>query len=82
MRPILAKAASGLVLMLLSAAATGEPPMTNQPLVLEGTWEMESAYEILADGTRVTAYTEHPHGLMPVDAGGRYSIQIYRPDLS
>ena len=80
MRPILAKAASGLALMLLPAAATGEPPMTDQPLVLEGAWEMESAYEVLADGTRVTAYTEHPHGLMLVDAEGRYSIQIYRPD--
>ena len=51
-----------------------------QPLKLEGTWEMDSAWEILADGTRVTAYSEHPHGLMMVDGDGRYSIQIFRPD--
>jgi hypothetical protein len=41
---------------------------------------MESAYEILANGTRVTNYGEHPNGLMLVDRDGRYSIQIFRPD--
>lgn len=51
-----------------------------QPLDLAGTWTMDSAYEIHADGTRTTNYGEHPSGLMMVDAGGRYSIQIYRPD--
>lgn len=51
-----------------------------EPLVLEGTWIMDSAYEILADGARVTNYGEHPHGLMMVDAAGRYTLQIFRPD--
>jgi hypothetical protein len=41
---------------------------------------MESAYEILADGTRTTNYGEHPNGLMMVDRAGRYSIQIFRRD--
>jgi hypothetical protein len=49
-------------------------------LSLEGTWVMESAYEILADGTRATNYGDHPNGLMMVDKAGRYSIQIFRPD--
>lgn len=48
------------------------------PFDLEGTWTMDSAYEILADGTRVTNYGEHPSGLLMVDAAGRYSLQIFR----
>ena len=51
-----------------------------EPLSLVGTWVMQSAYEIHTDGTRTTNYGEHPHGLMMVDAAGRYAIQIYRPD--
>lgn len=40
---------------------------------------MDAAYEILADGARVTNYGEHPNGLMMVDGAGRYSVQIFRP---
>jgi hypothetical protein len=47
-------------------------------LSLQGTWDMVSAYEILADGTRVTNYGEHPAGLLIVDAEGRYTLQIFR----
>lgn len=49
-----------------------------EPLALAGTWVMEQAYEIRADGTRTTNYGEHPSGLMMVDPAGRYSIQIFR----
>ena len=62
-----------ITLTLMSAA----PPQT---LSLEGSWVMDSAYEILADGTRTTNYGEHPDGLMMVDRSGRYSIQIFRLD--
>jgi hypothetical protein len=65
-----------LALALLPLAAQPQP----EPLVLEGSWELASAYEILADGSRATAYGEHPRGRMMVDADGRYSIQIFRPD--
>ena len=65
---------SALALLSLTA------PPQSEPLVLEGSWELASAYEILADGSRVTAYGEHPRGRMMVDADGRYSIQIFRPD--
>ena len=41
---------------------------------LEGTWLMESAYELRADGTRTTNYGEHPKGLLTVDAEGRYNL--------
>ncbi|HWA00295.1 MAG TPA: lipocalin-like domain-containing protein [Caulobacterales bacterium] len=49
-------------------------------LSLEGTWEMAQAYEILANGARVTNYGEHPAGLMMVDRVGRYTLQIFRRD--
>jgi hypothetical protein len=60
-------------------AATPPPHAANRPLSLTGTWVMDSAYEIRADGTRTTNYGEHPNGLMMVDRAGRYSIQIFRP---
>jgi lipocalin-like protein len=47
---------------------------------LEGTWVMESAYEIQPDGSRTTNYGEHPKGLLIVDHAGRYSLQIFRAD--
>jgi hypothetical protein len=46
---------------------------------LQGTWVMDSAYEIQADGTRTTNYGEHPVGLLMVDSAGRYTLQIFRP---
>ncbi len=57
------------------AAAAGE----NARFALAGTWVMEAAYEILADGTRVTNYGKRPDGLLIIDAQGRYSLQIFRP---
>jgi len=59
----------------LMAAASPSP----EPLSLTGTWVMDSAYEIRADGTRTTNYGEHPNGLLMVDSSGQYSIQIFRP---
>src|SRR6476661_1269531 len=45
---------------------------------LRGTWVMEAAYEISADGKRTTNFGRHPKGLFVVDAEGRYSLQIFR----
>jgi hypothetical protein len=45
---------------------------------LQGTWVMESAYEISPDGARSTNYGPHPAGLLTVDAAGRYNMQIFR----
>lgn len=62
-------------------AATSEPaPTPEPPLSLAGTWALDSAYEILADGRRVTNYGAHPNGLLIIDTAGRYSLQIFRPD--
>ena len=68
------------IALALSTPMTMGAAPANDALTLEGSWKMESAYEILANGTRVTNYGEHPNGLMLVDRDGRYSIQIFRPD--
>ena len=68
-------------LPLMGAAPNPRPlALAGQSLSLMGTWVMDSAYEIHADGSRTTNYGEHPAGLMMVDRAGRYSIQIFRPD--
>ena len=58
---------------LLGISLAGASP-PQDTLRLQGTWEMDSAYEIQADGTRVTGYGEHPVGLLMIDAQGRYTI--------
>ncbi|HEY4147001.1 lipocalin-like domain-containing protein [Pinirhizobacter sp.] len=63
-------------LPLSSAMATDGQELTS----LRGTWVMDSAYEMHADGTRTTNYGEHPKGLLMVDAAGRYDMQIFKPD--
>ena len=70
---MLARAFVALAALPLMGAARA------QHLSLAGTWVMDSAYEIRADGTRTTNYGEHPSGLMMVDPAGHYSIQIFRP---
>jgi hypothetical protein len=67
-----------LVSSLGSAAVTHAQASSQGLRSLQGTWVMEAAYEISADGTRATNFGEHPKGLFVVDAKGRYSLQIFR----
>lgn len=67
-------AASAALMAVVPATAA-----TARSLSLPGTWVMDAAYELRADGTRTTNYGEHPEGLMLIDSAGRYSIQIFRP---
>jgi hypothetical protein len=67
-----------LVLSLGGAALTPAQAPTQDLRSLQGTWVMEAAYEISADGTRAANFGEHPKGLFVVDAKGRYSLQIFR----
>src|SRR5258708_38608430 len=69
----------GIAAALLMIGASAMAKET-QPLSLEGTWIMTSAYAILADGTRTTNYGEHPNGRLMVDNVRRYSIHISRPN--
>jgi Lipocalin-like domain len=72
-----------LGLLLIATVTTAvQGCVTAKPvdsLALDGTWVMVAAYEILADGRRTTNYGEHPQGLLMVDKGGHYSLQIFRP---
>lgn len=73
-KPYIAAGAFGLALAL-STAVHAEDLKS-----LQGTWVMDSAYEIQADGSRTTTYGEHPKGLLTVDAAGRYNLQIFKVD--
>jgi Lipocalin-like domain len=73
LRRALALASVALVLALLE-----RPALAEELVSLAGTWVMDSAYEVQADGTRTTNYGEHPAGLFMVDAAGRYDMQIFK----
>lgn len=67
-----------LAITALMAGATATAKPVIHPLA--GSWQMAAAWEILADGRRVTTYTEHPAGLLLIDSKGRYSLQIFHPE--
>ena len=71
-----------MTLAALAATARQAPTETasEAPLMLAGTWVMDSAFETLADGTRTTTYGPHPAGLLMIDRDGRYTLQIFRRD--
>jgi hypothetical protein len=68
------------VAALLTGVAVSAQPQREDLRSLEGTWVMDSAYEIHPDGTRSTNYGEHPLGLLNVDSAGRYNLQIFKTD--
>ena len=68
----------GLLLAMVAAASAGAatnplPP----PNPLAGTWTLEEAYDLLADGQRAEPYGTHPAGLLLVGPDGHYSLQIF-----
>ncbi len=78
-----AVAFSSLLMMGANTTATAQVNSSQTASTLhelQGTWRMHTAYEILADGSRVTTYTEHPHGLLMIDHNGHYSLQIFHPN--
>ena len=66
--------------VLLSAWATVHDQAQKNPS-FAGTWTLVAADVQKPDGTRVHEYGEHPKGRMMIDEKGRYSIQIFQPDL-
>ena len=67
------------VCVLGASLAAGAAAQAEELKSLQGTWVMDSAYEIHPDGSRTTNYGEHPRGLLTVDAAGRYNMQIFKP---
>src|SRR4051812_32822697 len=76
-----------LILTLSLFAATssaGEPQHAPAPIPaaggsLAGTWTLVAVDNVKPDGSRVQPYGPHPDGLLVLDAGGRYAVQIFRP---
>jgi hypothetical protein len=56
----------------LRAAAAGSP--------LAGTWTLVAADVLHADGTRTRDYGAAPKGLLLIDGGGHYSLQIFKSE--
>ncbi|HXZ00704.1 MAG TPA: lipocalin-like domain-containing protein [Stellaceae bacterium] len=76
---------AGAILSLLSStvaqhAGTTAAAQTPPDQQLVGTWTLVSVDNLLSDGSRVHLYGPEPQGLLMFDAGGRYSLQIYRAD--
>lgn len=76
-KSVLSRILAGTALMTITASAGAMAAPHPHPLA--GSWQMAAAWETLADGRRVTTYTEHPDGLLLIDANGRYSLQIFHP---
>jgi hypothetical protein len=69
----------GLVLSLsLTPAALAAPSPADSPL--QGTWTLVAADKILPSGEQVRDYGASPKGRLIVDAGGRYSLQIFQSE--
>lgn len=63
------------------AAIAGNAPASSHELAsLAGTWTLQAADVIHADGRKESDYGAAPKGLLMIDAKGRYSLQIFRTD--
>ena len=63
-----------------SAATSPANAQPESPTPLVGTWRLVSVDNLLPDGTRVQLYGPRPSGLLMLDAGGRYALQILSAD--
>ena len=80
---LIASAAVLFAAFAVPAAAQIAPqtaPRMVQAFPLVGTWTLAEADEIKADGTRIQNYGADARGRLIIDADGRYSLQIFRPD--
>ena len=66
-------------LSLLAVLLMGPLSATAQTSsIIAGTWVLAAADKLLPDGSRVSDYGDHRHGLVIFTPDGYYSIQIYR----
>lgn len=79
---------AAVVAAVLSAAfgaGCSHEEVRPQPRSLVGTWTLQAADRLLADGTREPDYGAHPDGRLMVDDQGRYALVIFkaeRPDFA
>ena len=73
-------AALAMTILLAPCATANAQPHGNPSFA--GTWTLVAADKELPDGTRThDQYGEHPKGRLIIDAKGRYSVEIFRPEL-
>lgn len=77
MRPVQKVWLGTMVAAVIAVAVVGNG-RADELHSLQGTWVLDSAFEVHADGHRSTIYGQHPAGLLLVDASGRYDLQIFR----
>ena len=65
-------------LILPASAALAMPPV--MPPTLTGTWTLEAADVLHADGSRTSDFGTAPKGLLLIDKQGHYSLQIFSAD--
>jgi len=66
---------------LMTSFATVAPAGTDDAASpLAGTWTLVAADVLHADGTRTRDYGAAPKGLLLIDGGGRYSLQIFKSE--
>ena len=64
-------------LLAWSAAAYGQSTAIKQvPAAIAGTYSLVLVDNLLANGSRVHLYGDHPHGILIMDDKGNYSLQI------
>jgi hypothetical protein len=71
-----------LALTVLGNGSVAATPRPRGHPSLAGVWTLVAADTETRDGTRSPEYGEHPKGRLMIDERGRYSLQIYRPDLA
>jgi len=65
------------MLAFSSLAQSGQPDIS---VHLAGTWTLAAADVKHPDGSQAHDYGEHPEGLLMIDGGGRYSLQIFKSE--
>lgn len=72
--------ATALLMAGLAPAASALAGGVTGRFPLAGTWTLQAADVIHADGSRASDYGANPKGLLMIDGQGRYSLQIFRSD--
>ena len=70
---------SGLLLSTLFASfiATAADSGNTTPS-LAGTWTLKAAYDLHKDGNKTFGFGSQPKGILVIDTGGSYSLQVFR----
>lgn len=65
---------------MLAASVAAAPAQLSRIDELAGTWTLVAADLIKTDGSVVRDYGNAPKGLLVIDSGGRYSLQIFKAE--